>query len=130
VNHSQQQQVAMIVPETCAEGTHCQKEQNSIGDLQGLEFICDHEGYRYYKNRETGKQCALDSLGYWYVFDEQSGAFTPLNAVQSTEDQNEEKKTKSENQVDHKLKNAEKYGITFDHNGHPVSKARLSIYFV
>lgn len=87
---------------------------NIVGNLQGLEFVCEHEGFRYYKNAETGKQCCLDGNGYWYVYDEKSGTFMP-----NAEQPNAAKKKKRDDKTD-KLRNVERFGIKFDHNGRPV----------
>lgn len=92
------------------------KEVPGVGELQGLEFVCDHEGYRYYKNTETGKQCCLDSTGHWFLYDESKGTFIPMNDANKTAP-----KAKVEDKGgDPRLKNVERFGIKFDHNGRPI----------
>lgn len=94
-------------------------EGTGLGELKGLEYVCDHEGYRYYKNTETGKQCCLDSTGHWFLFDEGKGTFIPMNDDNKTTTQS---KPKHEDKGgDPKLRNVERFGIKFDHNGRPVS---------
>uniref|UniRef100_A0A915MAI0 Uncharacterized protein n=1 Tax=Meloidogyne javanica TaxID=6303 RepID=A0A915MAI0_MELJA len=92
------------------------KEVTGVGDLQGLEFVCDHEGYRYYKNTETGKQCCLDSTGHWFLFDENKGTFIPMNDANKTATTPKPKEDKG----DPRLRNVERFGIKFDHNGRPI----------
>ncbi|CAK5076960.1 unnamed protein product [Meloidogyne enterolobii] len=92
------------------------KEVTGVGDLQGLEFVCDHEGYRYYKNTETGKQCCLDSTGHWFLFDENNGTFIPMNDANKSSATPKPKEDKG----DPRLRNVERFGIKFDHNGRPI----------
>jgi hypothetical protein len=86
----------------------------NIGNIENLEFVCEQDGYRYYRNTETGKSCCLDSAGYWYLYDEQGQSFVPLNLEQTLE------KSESDGKTNSKLKNAGLLGIKFDQNGKPV----------
>ena len=90
------------------------ESSHSIGDLQ---FVCEGQGYRYYKNAES-KQYCLDSLGNWFLFDEQTGVFVPM-PVKAAE-QPVQKLKASSAYTNPKLKNVERFGIKFDHNGRPV----------
>uniref|UniRef100_A0A914HD35 Uncharacterized protein n=1 Tax=Globodera rostochiensis TaxID=31243 RepID=A0A914HD35_GLORO len=87
--------------------------------IQNLEFVCESNGFRYYKDAQSGRQFCLDSAGFWFVLNEEKGAFEPMASVVS-EKQTEKPRPKHAEKAHNALRNVARFGIRFDHQGKPV----------
>ncbi|KAL3068394.1 hypothetical protein niasHT_030685 [Heterodera trifolii] len=96
---------------------------------QNFEFVCENEGFRYYKDAKTGRQCCLDSAGFWYILNEEKGAFEPMASNFVAEKQAEKPRPKQD-KMQSMLKNVERFGIRFDQHGKPVFPKNEKGHFI
>ncbi|KAI3413628.1 hypothetical protein GPALN_011117 [Globodera pallida] len=96
-----------------------QPETETNLQIQNFEFVCESNGFRYYKDAQSGRQFCLDSAGFWFVLNEEKGAFEPMASAVS-EKQTEKPRPKHAEKAHNALRNVARFGIRFDHQGKPV----------